>query len=117
MNSPGELFAEYGDAVAKPRIAEVLRRARAELTGSRTGSQVSNMEIQYESGGMSRTIKGSEYYAPKYWDPVQYHSWQDATWEKVPVGTVDVGLPQNLPASSLEPVLPQTQPPVPPTNP
>ncbi|KRG79311.1 hypothetical protein ABB30_01390 [Stenotrophomonas ginsengisoli] len=112
-----ELFAEYGDEVAKPRIAEVLRRAKLELTGSRTGSQVSNMDIQYESGGMARTIKGSEYYAPKYWDPVEYHRWQDATWEKVPVGTVDVGLPQNLPASSLEPVLPQTQPPVPPTNP
>ena len=111
-----ELMAEYGDAVAKPRIAEVLRRARQEMTGSRTASQVNNMVITYGSGAGSGTILGSEYYAPKYWDPAQYHLWQDATWEKVPVGTVDVGLPQNLPASSLEPVLPQTQPPVQPSG-
>jgi len=112
-----ELMAEYGDAVAKPRIADVLRRAKMEMTGSRTGSQISNMDIVYGSGAGSSTIKGAVYYADRYWDPVEYHRWQDATWEKVPVGTVDVGLPQNLPASPLAPVLPLTQPPVPPTNP
>lgn len=110
----GELMAQFGDAVAKPRIAEVLRRALNEQTGSRTRSQVSNMDIVYGSGAGSRTLKGSDYYADRYWDPVQYHRWQDATWEKVPVGTVDVGLPQDLADATREPVLPQTLPPVPP---
>lgn len=107
-----QLLAEYGDAVAKPRIAEVLRRNLQNLTGSRTGSQASNMDISYNDGsGAPRTIKGSQYYNARYWDPVQYHRWQDATWEKVPVSTVDVGKPQSLPTSPQESVLPLTRPP------
>lgn len=102
-----ELLAEYGDAVAKPRIAEVLRRALQQMTGSRTGSQTSNLEISYQDGnGTRHTIKGSQYYAARYWDPVQYHRWQDETWENVPRSTVDVGMPQSLPATPPEPAAP-----------
>ena len=112
-----DLLAEYGDNAAKPRIAEVLRRNLQQMTGSRTGSQASNMDISYNDGsGAAHTLKGSQYYAAKYWDPEQYHRWQDQTWEKVQVGTVDVGVPQKLPSAPLEPVLPLTLPPVPPTN-
>jgi hypothetical protein len=33
-----KLYAEYGDAVAKPRLERLLRSGRAQKTGSRTGS-------------------------------------------------------------------------------
>jgi len=90
------VYAEFGDAVAKPRIASVLRRARSRLTGSRVG-MVGNLRIEIPGpGGVPQTIDGSHYYAEKFWDPKAYHAWQDAIWTKPRVGRVDVGDPEPL---------------------
>ena len=98
------LAAEYGDAVAKPRIAQVLTKGLRAMSGSRTGSMSSNMDVVYMDGGMTRTIKADRFYDKKYWDPKLYHEWQDETWMKIRRGSVEVGTPaMTLPAASDKP--------------
>lgn len=85
------VYAEFGDAVAKPRIAAVLRRASRQVTGSRVG-MTGNLRIVIAGpGGVPQTIDGSQYYAEKFWDPESYQAWQDAVWKKPLQGRVDVG--------------------------
>lgn len=85
------LYDEYGDAVAKPRLAAVLRRARRQMTGSRTGF-IGSLQIQVPGpGGSMQTIDGATFYDPTYWDPDKYQAWHDAIWSKPKVGMVRVG--------------------------
>ncbi|HEL3180064.1 TPA: sel1 repeat family protein [Stenotrophomonas maltophilia] len=97
------LRAEYGDAVARPRMADVLRKGRREMTGSRTGSMSNNVDVVFMDGGISRTIKADRLYDPKYWDPKQYERWQDETWMKIRRGTVQVGVPTQSTATEAKP--------------
>ena len=97
------LRAEYGDEVARPRMAEVLRKGRREMTGSRVGSMSNNVDIVCMDGGISRTIKADRMYDPKYWDPKQYERWQDETWMKIRRGTVEVGVPTQSHATDAKP--------------
>lgn len=87
------LLAEYGDDVAKPRMAKALRKGRS-VTGSRVGF-VGNLEIIPFTGpnaGNGMSIRGDEYYAPKYWQPDKYFEMQDRAWNApVRKGRVEVG--------------------------
>lgn len=86
------VYAEYGDKVAKPRMAAALRRARLSTTGSRTGEQVGNLEISVAGPGVAPTlIDGSRFYDPVFWDPVLYQQWHDQAWERP--GLTQVGKP------------------------
>lgn len=85
-----QLYAEYGDDVAKPRLERVLRRAKRNTTGSRTGA-VGFLEIQIPTPGGMRSVDGSQYYAEKFWNPALYWRWQDYDWKKPGKGSVDVG--------------------------
>lgn len=76
------LLAEYGDDVAKQRMVKALRKHRS-VTGSRVGF-VGNLEIIPFTGpyaGTGMTIRGGDYYAPKYWQPEKYFEWQDEVWD------------------------------------
>lgn len=94
------LREEYGDEVARPRLAAELQRGRRAMSGSRTGSLSNNVDIVYMDGGVSRTIKADRLYDPTYWDPDRYQRWQDEIWMKIRRGTVDVGAPAAAPASA-----------------
>lgn len=94
-NLVDSLYAEYGDAVAEPRLARALRRERSKMSGSRVGSQVSNVQVVVPGQG---SIDGSQFYNPKYWDPKQYRAWHDNFWKNAREGTVDVGDPEKLDA-------------------
>lgn len=88
------LLAEYGDDVAKLRMAKVLRKERS-VTGSRVGF-VGNLEIIPFTGpnaGSGITIRADEYYAPKYWQADKYFEWQDQLWDAPAArkGRVEVG--------------------------
>lgn len=88
-----KVLAEYGDDVAKPRLEEVLRRERRNVTGSRTGF-VGNLTIIPYTGplaGTGMTVSGHEYYAEKYWEPVAYWAHQDTLWNAPLRGRVKVG--------------------------
>ena len=88
------LLAEYGDTVAKPRMAKILRKQRS-MTGSRVGF-VGNLEIIPFTGpnaGSGMSIRADEYYAPKYWRADKYFEWQDEIWDAPAArkGRVEVG--------------------------
>ena len=84
------VYAEYGDEVAKPRQERVMRRARRDVTGSRTGMAGSMLVVPIESGVGQTSMEASRVYDPRYWDPEQYWQWQDQTWEQMQQGTVNV---------------------------
>jgi hypothetical protein len=90
------VYAQYGDAVAKPRMEQALRRARMATTGSRTGF-AGNLKITLMTPGGETTIDGTHYYAPKYWEPAEYWTWQDSDWRELPRGRVDIGPLQAAP--------------------
>lgn len=96
-----ELLAEYGDDVAKPRLAKVMRQAKRETTGSHAGFVGGGLKITPMTGplaGTGVTISPEKYYAPEFWEPSRYFASQDAEWGSPKHGNVNVGDLQNLPA-------------------
>lgn len=92
------LLAEFGDAVAKPRLERVLRREARQVTGSRTGS-VGFLRIIPMTGplaGKGAVMRAEDYYRRDYWDPQRYRAWQDQVWKAPPREKVDVGDVQPL---------------------
>lgn len=86
-----KLYAEYGDAVAQPRIDSRLRRERKNGITGKLGSQSSPSTIVlYTPHGM-RNIDGTTYYNAEYWEPDQYRQFQDRDWKELPVGRVEIG--------------------------
>ncbi len=88
------LLAEYGDEVAKPRMAKILRKQRS-ATGSRVGF-TGNVQIIPFTGplaGSGMSIRAEEYYSPKYWQADKYFEWQDEVWDAPGArkGRVEVG--------------------------
>lgn len=88
------LLAEYGDDVAKVRMAKVLRKERS-VTGSRVGF-VGNLQIIPYTGpnaGKGLAIRADEYYSPKFWNADKYFEWQDQVWDAPGArkGRVEVG--------------------------
>ncbi|WP_430388178.1 sel1 repeat family protein [Dyella sp. 20L07] len=108
----GKLSAEYGDAVAKPRMELALRQAREQMTGSLVGYGASQVETispdQFEfmakGGGLAgrhaacgaptvdqAPVQGcGNLYAQYRWDPKKYFQIRDGMW----TGTVTVGTEQ-----------------------
>lgn len=93
------IYAEFGDAVAKPRLDNVLRRQRRTVTGSRTGV-VGNLTIIPGGGSLTTSgsltgpgliLRGDEYYAKEYWEPARYWRLQDEIWSAPQAGRVDAG--------------------------
>ena len=91
------VFAEFADAVAKPRLEVQLRRARNSATGSRAGGAGRTVAISIAGPGGMTTIDGSQYYQDKFWEPEQYWTWQDNDWRVLPRGRVDIGPLEALP--------------------
>ena len=85
-----EIYANYGDDVAKKRLATALRRAKNSVTGSRTG-MVGTLSITIQTSSGPQTIDGSQYYQDKFWKPELYAKWQDEAWKNPPTGKVDIG--------------------------
>lgn len=101
-----EVYARYGDAAAQPRMATVLRRARRNVTGSRTGMS-GNLKIMIPTATGMQQIDGSKFYDPTYWDPEKYQQWHDATWTEPRTGTVIVGEVEKAGGSRVREVEPE----------
>jgi hypothetical protein len=83
------IYAEFGDAVAKPRFAEQLRKASKEGVGSRTGF-AGSVKVTVPSAFGDQTLDAAQLRSFDYWDPKKYWALQDALW-KSPGGRVDAG--------------------------
>ncbi|WP_043688886.1 sel1 repeat family protein [Luteimonas huabeiensis] len=94
------VYAEYGDAIALPRLERTMRRVANNVTGSRTG-WVGRVDVSLgmDPGGRTGAPKrGESYYADRYWKIDEYVRWQnEALRTPVPEGRVDVGAPESLP--------------------
>lgn len=85
-----DIYAEFEDAVARPRMERQLVRGKRSMTGSRVGAR-GNMEIQMAGpGGLPITITGEQFYDDRYWEPREYWAWQDEVWSAPLRGRVDV---------------------------
>ena len=87
------IYARYGDDVAQPRIEKLLVRASKRVVGSRTGYSASaNILVPLPGSGKEfSVISGSQFYAPEFWIPEQYHAWHDTHWKEPRMGRVEVG--------------------------
>ena len=85
-----QVYAEFGDAVAKPRLEAVMRRASRNITGSRTGA-VGALKIVIPGPGGGTVIDGNEFYDKQFWEPKRYWQWQAAVMDGVKEGRVIVG--------------------------
>lgn len=87
------VYAEYGDAVAKPRLAKKLHQGRMRVTGSRAG-WVGHLSICLDPGpeGCQAAVTGEQYYADRHWRPEKYWEWQDRIlFTPAPKGKVKIG--------------------------
>jgi hypothetical protein len=111
-----QVYAEYGDEVAWPRLERAMKR-EAHSTYSRPGRAHHGIKIvpltgplaasSVELSGMvsprrgvalggvrhvnAITVSGERYYAKTYWDPVEYRNLLDIVWKNPPTPQVDVG--------------------------
>lgn len=92
------LVAEYADEVARPRIDGVLRKARAQITGSRTGFFSGGLKVLVPGpGNHTHMIDGAEFYDDRFWNPEKYAAWHDEVWRRS--GKVGVGEAEHVPDS------------------
>lgn len=92
-----KLYTEYGDPVAKKRMARALNLAKLQMTGSYLGFGTSSVSTVSASSILPAcgedTIDGAaqlgcgNIYAAWRWDPKQYFQVRDGAWK----GTVTVG--------------------------
>ena len=76
------VYDEFGDKVAKPRLAqELIRERRDNTTGSRLGKAgPAQIKIFDQDTGQVVNIPGLIYGDPKFWDPALHWQAIDAMW-------------------------------------
>lgn len=93
-----KLAEKYADVVAKPRMEKQLRLGRAQMTGSRLGTDFGVYHATVKNncrGGVvvdgmaipEAGCGGSDIYAPERWQPEKYFAQRDSQWK----ATVTVG--------------------------
>ena len=73
------LYAEYGDAVAKPRLARVMRREMSSSIGMRPGAGGAPVTVTV-AGPAGEDVTVTDFFNRRYWDPTEYFRWQDQVW-------------------------------------
>jgi hypothetical protein len=86
-----DVYASYGDDVAKPRLAKLLNRGRRMVTGSRTGHRGAIQITVRMPGGGWVNMNGDDFYADEFWKPDIYFEWKKEVWKEGQKGTVEVG--------------------------
>jgi len=94
LHEGAALYDQYGDAVAKPRLAAAIMRQKTQITGSRVGYTDGRLYVQAPGPGAysaSDTMGGFDL-APMYYawrlDADRYWAVEDAIWKE---GAVEVG--------------------------
>jgi hypothetical protein len=113
-----KLMLEYGDAVAKKRMARALEIAKTQGTGSRLGFDSGVTTIGVNKGGCGgptvadAPIAGcgsTDFWSPWRWDPKKYFTARDARWRGVvTVGSVEDAHHAANAASKAQPAAPSS---------
>lgn len=113
-----KLMLEYGDAVAKKRMARALEIAKTQDTGSRLGFDSGVTTIGVNKGGCGgptvadAPIAGcgsTDFWSPWRWDPKKYFTARDARWRGVvTVGSVEDAHHAANAASKAQPAAPSS---------
>jgi hypothetical protein len=113
-----KLMLEYGDAVAKKRMARALEIAKTQGTGSRLGFDSGVTTIGVNKGGCGgptvadAPIAGcgsTDFWSPWRWDPKKYFTARDARWRGVvTVGSVEDAHQAANAASKAQPAAPSS---------
>lgn len=113
-----KLMPEYGDAVAKKRMARALEIAKTQDTGSRLGFDSGVTTIGVNKGGCGgptvadAPIAGcgsTDFWSPWRWDPKKYFTARDARWRGVvTVGSVEDAHHAANAASKAQPAAPSS---------
>ena len=102
-----EMYAQYGDAIAKSRMERAMRKALASATGSRVGFEKDRVLFltNSHSKGMPMSaiddsgLSGRAFYDRERWEPQTYWREQDRQWN----AKVLVMPPEQLPGTSPKP--------------
>jgi hypothetical protein len=73
------LYAEYGDAVARPRLATAIRRATATSMVSRPALSGAPITVTVP-GPAGESVVINDFFNRRYWNPTEYFRWQDEVW-------------------------------------
>ena len=97
-----EIYAEYSDAAAVPRLSKLLRRGKRQSTGSRLGANTAAIDVYTDIrpsaldafrgpfGPGSSAAWQPNYYDPRYWVPERYIRFVNRLQGRMPEGTVSV---------------------------
>lgn len=94
VDSGQEVYAEYRDRVAKPRMERELTRVTRNITGSRLGFVSASLYISKNRQKVD--MPAHVYYDKNYYQPDLYWCTQDAYWSRPLNPNVEVGTPQTL---------------------
>ena len=75
-----EMYAQYGDAVAKPRMEWAMRSALANATGSRVGATTDRIEILDDGATAGLGLSARDFYESERWRAKTYWREQDRQW-------------------------------------
>ena len=97
-----EVYEEYGDAAAVPRLEKMLRRGKRQSTGSRLGANTGAIDVYTDIrpsamdafrgpfGPGTSAAWQPNYYDPRYWEPERYIRFVNRLHGRMPEGTVSV---------------------------
>lgn len=89
-----QVYADYGDRVAKPRMERALWDGRRRITGSRVGHVGPGLVVIQRRGSEAGVpTPGSIVYDNRYWRAADYWCLQDNYWRPARAPQVDVGAP------------------------
>ncbi len=101
-----KMYASYGDAAAKPRMEQAMRRALASVTGSRLGATTDRVLVMTRNDFGKTTgaeISARDLYRPSRWNAKTYWQEQNRQWDaKVIVLLPEPVDPQPAPAAAPE---------------
>jgi hypothetical protein len=89
------LYAEFGDAIAQPRLDDLLRAGTLDAAGSRVGGTTAFVDVytNIERSSLREPISGvrrMDYYDPRFWRPRDYWKSVDLAWSTPPRDIVEV---------------------------
>lgn len=86
-----QLYAQYSDTVAKPRIEKILNLARQRLYLGSRGRAAGVAVVNVFGPQGLEWFPGQIYFDDRYWKPDNYYAWTDEIYGGQQQGQVDVG--------------------------